>query len=233
MLNMDNVEGVKAKYSSALATQIAALREQGLRLADREVTAQGRSERARAELESYQERASALFKPLLGLLVVSLFAMGCIGLTVAIWRMVSNQPGARSWVLTSCGSLAACLVFVGLSPMQFGVVPVAQPLAPLPELAIQMPKDPPQIAMADQSKLQHPFFPISVGPNVPRPIIDRTKLLPVTPVQAKSLWLPAISSNDGDCEVELTVPPGKLGHVLHIDVFTASGRIGSTTALLK
>ena len=35
--------------------------------------------------------ATALFKPLLGLLVVSLFAIGCIGLTVAIWRMVSHQ----------------------------------------------------------------------------------------------------------------------------------------------
>ena len=161
---------------------------------------------------------------------MSLFAIGCIGLTVAIWRMVSHQQGARSWVLTASGALAACLVFVGLSPFPFAT-PAAKPLAPLPELALHMP-EPPQIAMNDGPNFQIPRVMI-IKRAQPLPAVDRAKLLPVTPVQAKSLWLPAIASNDGACEVELTVPPGKLGRVLHVDVFTASGHIGSTTALLK
>ena len=52
------------------------------------------------------------------------------------------------------------------------------------------------------------------------------------PVSCSDVSCAKTSSNDGACEVELKSPPGKLGHVLHIDVFTASGRIGSTTALL-
>ena len=63
--------------------------------------------------------------------------------------------------------------------------------------------------------------------------MNRSKPLPVKPVTAKSLWLPAIASSDGGCEVELTAPAGKAGQLLHVDVFTASGRVGSTTALMK
>lgn len=230
MLNLDNADSVRTKIASGLASQFRAARLQEHVLAEQEELAQARTAAARLELEGYQERASALFRPLLGLLVVSLFAAGCIGLTMAIWRTIGHQAGARNWVLTSGGALAACLVFVALSPFQIGALPGAQSLDPLAELAFNVPQTSTQIAMDQNSSWIHPVNVISGAHRMP--IVDRSKPLPVAAVQAKSLWLPAIASNDGACEIELTAPPGKLGHVLHIDVFTASGRVGSTTALL-
>jgi hypothetical protein len=237
MLNMDNLEGVRTKLGGALAMRMASMQEQARSLAESEATAQAQSKAARSELESYQERARDLFKPLLGLLVVSFFAIACVGLTVAIWRMMSHQEGARNLILTACGSVAACLVFVALSSFQFVTPSSTQPSTQLTELQVVVPEFAPVIAMDTKNQRGHLVMNLpavrSVSPVVPRLTVDRNRPLPVAAVQAKSLWLPAISSPDGSCEVELTVPPGKLGHVLHIDVFTASGHVGTTTALVK
>jgi anti-sigma factor RsiW len=231
MLNLDNEEGARSKIASGLASQFASARAQERVLADQESLAQSKSDAARVELEGYQERASALFRPLLGLVVVSLFAIGCIGLTMSIYRTLSHQAGARSWVLAAGGALAACLVFVGMSPFQNGALPGGRTLDPLKELALEIPPSSTQIALNSGDYPVAPVFNASVGR--PPLAIDRSKPLPVAAVQAQSHWLPAIASNDGTCEIELTAPAGKLGHVLQIDVFTASGKVGSTTALIE
>lgn len=231
MLTIDNVEGARAKIASGLASRFAWVRGQERALADQEEIAQSRSDAARVELEGYQERASALFRPLLGLVIVSLFAIGCIGLTMSIYRTLSHQAGARGWVLAAGGALAACLVFAALSPQQFEALPEGRSLAPMGEIAFDVLPASAQIAMDTGDYPAALVARIGVAPSMPA--VDRSKPLPVSAAQTRSVWLPAIASEDGTCEVELTSAPGKLGHVLHIDVFTASGKVGSTTALIE
>jgi hypothetical protein len=231
MLTMDNLEEARAKIAGGLATRFASVRTQERALAEQEEIAQSRSNAARAELDGYQERASTLFRPLLGLLLVSLFAVGCVGLTMSIYRTLSHQAGARGWVLTAGGALAACLVFVALSPLQFRLLPDGRSLTPMGELAFDVLPPAAQMAMNSADYPAAPVFSVFVGR--PAPTVDRSKRLPVAAVHAQSHWLPAIASDDGTCEIELTAAPGKLGHVLHVDVFTVSGKVGSTTALIE
>jgi hypothetical protein len=230
LLNADNGDSVQAKLSSALASRIASIHQQDHELASLEAAAQSRYDEAHAELQNYQERAASTLHPLLGLLAVSLLGIGCLGLAVSIWRMIRSQEGARRWVLMATGALATCLVFVGLSP-QLKIVPqgAGMTLGPLASLNLPIPG----ASAGGSSARSEPF----VGPSVLKlsagPVVDRSKTLAINPEQAASVWQPAIASDDGVCEVELPAPSGKLGQLLEVDVFTATGKIGSATALVK
>jgi hypothetical protein len=231
ILNADNGDHVKAKYSAALASRAASLSLQDRELAAQEEVAQSRYDTARTELQTYEDRATALFQPLLGLLVVSLFSIGCIGLTVSIWRMVNSQQGARGWVLTASGALVACLVFVGLSPLKFVAPAAPRNLVPLAALQLKGAEPGTMVALAKQDPvIGHPVMTLQTGA---RPVVDRSKTLTAKSAQPDSLWLPSVASADGSCEVALPVSGGNSRRVLHVDVFTASGKIGSATALLK
>ncbi len=231
MLNADNGSSVKAKYSSALASLAASITLHDRELAGQEELAQARYDASRTELQTYEDHATALFQPLLGLLVVSLFSIGCIGLTVSIWRMVNNQQGARSWVLTAGGALAACLVFVGLSPLKFVTPAGATSLSPLASLQPRGVDSEVRLAAANLDPvIGHPVWPIQAGT---LPVVDRSKTLAANSARPENIWLPSAASPDGAYEIELPVPTGKLGQILHVDVFTASGKIGSATTTLK
>jgi hypothetical protein len=231
LLKADNSASVRAKFSSALAGRAAAIGLEDRELAAQVESARSRLEAARSNLQSYQEHAAALFQPLLGLLVISLFSVGCIGLSVSIWRIVQNQPGARGWVLSAAGALGVCLAFVGLSPLRFDTFPSFPQLAPVAALDLKTPEPGAQFALAGQEPVRgHTVMSLQTGA---RPIVDRTKQLTGSSAPTDLLWRPGLPADDGVCELEITTPAGKFGRLLQIDVFTASGKLGSAAAVLK